>query len=206
MQDRITDFVTLFVVVDPIGSLPIFLAATATLTAAARLRAALLSVLIAFGVLLFFVVGGQFQLDAMNISLRAFQIAGGIVLFLFAVTMVLGSEHAQPAGPPRSADVVSLAIFPVAIPSIAGPGAMLAVVLLTDNERLAIADQATTVAALALVLVMQLAILLLAEPIARLIGDGGANVVRRVMGMILAAVAANMALTALGDWLGLPKL
>ena len=205
MQEHITDFVTLFVVIDPIGSLSIYLAATATMKPVPRRRVAVFSVLAAFGVLVFFIVAGQLLLGAMGIPLRAFQIAGGIVLFLFALTMVLGSDTEEPKRK-RQGDPIAIAIYPVAIPAIAGPGAMLAVVLLTDNDRFDLADQMTTTLALALVLAVQLVIFLAAGPISRAIGAGGANIIRRVMGMILAAVAVNMALTAVVDWLGLPAL
>jgi multiple antibiotic resistance protein len=205
LQERINDFVTLFVVVDPIGTLSIFLAATASLKAGVRRRTAILAVMFAFGTLLFFIVVGQYLLAAMGIPLRAFQIAGGLVLFVFALNMVLGETAGDPARKGR-VDPVAVAINPIAIPAIAGPGAMLAVVLLTDNDRFDVADQIFTSIALAAVMAIQLVILLLASPIARVIGAGGANIIRRVMGIILAAVAANMSLSAVVDWLGLPKL
>lgn len=205
MQERINDFVTLFVVIDPIGTLPILLAATAGMKADARRKTALLSVLFAFGTLLFFIVAGQHLLNAMGISLRAFQIAGGAVLFVFALHMVLGDDS-KPAAKAKKADPVSVAIHPVAIPAMAGPGTMLAVVLLTDNDRFDVTDQVLTSLMLAVVLAIQLVLLLLASPIARVIGTGGANIVRRVMGIILAAVAAKMSLSAVGEWLGLPAI
>jgi multiple antibiotic resistance protein len=205
LQERINDFVTLFVVIDPIGTLPIFLAATASLKADVRRKTAIFAVLFAFGVLLFFIAFGQHLLAHIGISLRAFQIAGGIVLFVFALHMVLGADE-SPTANKGKVDAVEVAIHPVAIPAIAGPGAMLAVVLLTDSSRYDVTDQIMTSMVLAVVLAVQLFILLLASPVARLIGKGGANIIRRVMGMILAAVAANMSLTAIGDWLKLPPL
>jgi multiple antibiotic resistance protein len=205
MQDRINDFVTMFVVIDPIGTLPIFLAATATLKPDIRRRTAILAVLFAFGTLLFFIAAGQYLLEAIGIPLRAFQIAGGIVLFVFALSMALGDDTETEKRKGR-ADPIAVAINPIAIPAIAGPGAMLAVVLLTDNNRFDVVDQVLTSVKLAAVLAVQLIILLLAGPIARVIGAGGANIIRRVMGIVLAAVAANMSLSAIADWLALPKL
>jgi multiple antibiotic resistance protein len=205
MQDRINDFVTMFVVIDPIGTLPIFLAATATLKPDIRRRTAILAVLFAFGTLLFFIAAGQYLLEAIGIPLRAFQIAGGIVLFVFALSMALGDDTETEKRRGR-VDPIAVAINPIAIPAIAGPGAMLAVVLLTDNDRVNVVDQVVTSASLAAVLAVQLVILLLAGPIARVIGAGGANIIRRVMGIVLAAVAANMTLSAVADWLSLPKL
>lgn len=205
LQERINDFVTLFVVIDPIGTLPIFLATTASLKDDVRRKTAIFAVLFAFGVLLFFIAFGQHLLAHIGIPLRAFQIAGGVVLFVFALHMVLGPDD-SPTASKGKVDPVEVAIHPVAIPAIAGPGAMLAVVLLTDSSRYDVTDQIMTSVMLGLVLLVQLALLLAAGPIARRIGRGGANIIRRVMGMILAAVAANMSLTAVGGWLSLPKL
>jgi multiple antibiotic resistance protein len=204
MGHLVSDVITLFVVVDPLAASSVFLAVTAATTASAKRRIATLAVLIAFGVLLFFIVLGQVIVEAMGISLRAFQIAGGIVLFLFAASMIL-AEPKEPAGG-GGADAASLAVYPVAIPAIAGPGTMLTVMLLTDNDRFGVADQALTTGAVAAVLLVQYVLLLLAEPVSRVIGRSGANILRRVMGMILAAVAVNAVLTALGSWLGLPKV
>ncbi len=204
MGHLLSDFITLFVVVDPLAASSVFLAVTAATTAAAKRKIATLAVLIAFGVLLFFVVLGQIIIEAMGISLCAFQIAGGIVLFLFAASMIL-SEAKAPAGG-ADAGVASLAVYPLAIPAIAGPGTMLTVMLLTDNDRFGVADQALTTATMVAVLVVQYVLLLLAGPVSRVIGTSGANILRRVMGMILASVAVNAVLSALGGWLGLPRL
>ena len=140
----------------------------------------------------------------MGISDRAFVIAGGIVLFLIAIEMVRGEsyepEHVAHDGP------LLAAVYPLAIPKIAGPGAMLAVVLLGDDDRLNVVGQALTIGALAAVLLIQFLILLAAVPISRLIGPAGAAIVGRVMGMLLAALAVSMVLGAVANWLGLPKL
>jgi multiple antibiotic resistance protein len=203
MGHLVSDFITLFVVVDPLAASSVFLAVTAGVTAPAKRRIATLAVLFALGVCLFFIVLGQIIVEAMGISLRAFQIAGGIVLFLFAASMIL----ADPKEPTGGGDggVASLAVYPLAIPAIAGPGTMLTVMLLTDNDRFSIVDQAITSGVVVAVLLVQYALLLLAEPVSRVIGRSGANILRRVMGMILASVAVNAVLTALGSWIGLAK-
>jgi multiple antibiotic resistance protein len=204
MGHLVSDFITLFVVVDPLAASSVFLAVTAGVTAPAKRRIATLAVLFALGVCLFFIVLGQIIVEAMGISLRAFQIAGGIVLFLFAASMIL-AEPNEPAGS-GDGGVAALAVYPLAIPAIAGPGTMLTVMLLTDNDRFGVVEQAITTAVVVAVLLIQYALLLLAEPVSRVIGRSGANILRRVMGMILASVAVNAVLTALGSWLGLPKL
>lgn len=183
------DIVTLIAVIDPIGTIPIYLTATSGMTAAAQRKVAIRATLISAGVLTAFVVVGQIVLDAMGITLSAYQVAGGIVLFLFALQMVFDpGHHAQDADQSRGADV---AVFPLAIPSIAGPAAMMAVVILTDNTQFNIMEQVQTSLELYAVLILTLGLMLAAAPIQRLIGDGGVNIVRRVMGLILAALAVQ---------------
>ena len=194
-QQLLQEFITLWVVIDPIGTLPVFLAVTAGLTARQRRAVALRAIAVSFGVLASFIVLGQIVLEALGLSFPAFQIAGGIVLFLFALTMIFG--HSKPEEEIAEAERVSrTSVFPVAIPSIASPGAMLTVVILTDNDRFSVAHQALTTGLMALVLLCTLAIMLAAEPLFKLLGVTGAAVISRVMGMILAAVAVDAVLGA----------
>lgn len=189
------EFVTLWVVIDPIGTLPVFLAVTTGLSAAQRRTVALRAVAISFVVLALFIAAGQIVLDALGLALPSFQIAGGIVLFLFALSMIFG--HSKPEDEIAEAERVrQTSVFPVAIPSIASPGAMLAVVVLTDNDRFSVAHQLVTGALMALVLAATLAILLAAVPLYRVLGSTGAAVISRVMGMVLAAVAVDAVLRA----------
>ena len=204
-QERLSEFVTLFIVVNPISALPVFIAVTAGLDQATQRTIALIAVVVSFAVLLLFIIGGGFVLEKMGISLRSFQIAGGIILFLVALDMVRGASYAPPTG--ATADhATSVAIYPLAIPKIAGPGTMLTVVLLTDDHRFDVVQLSLTTGVLAVVLAITLAILLLAGPISRLIGAAGTNIVSRVMGMILVALAVHTVLSALGGWLNLPPL
>ncbi|SLN60840.1 hypothetical protein ROA7450_03130 [Roseovarius albus] len=196
-------FVTLWVVIDPIGTIPVFIAVTAGMTANARRRTALVATLVSASVLLFFLVLGQLLIDALGIGLLSFQIAGGIVLFLFALTMIFGESKqetdkrlVEADAELRAADRPSPAVFPLAVPSLASPGAMLAIVLLTDNHSVSIGDQAITAAVMGVVLLIAYVFMLLAGPIIHLIGNSGAAVISRVMGMILASVAADAVLSA----------
>lgn len=204
-QERLSEFVTLFIVVNPISALPMFLALTAGFDTAKQRHVAVTAVLTSFGVLVLFIIGGGFLLEKMGISLRSFQIAGGIILFLVALDMVRGSNYA-PAGGGSADQATAVAIYPLAIPKIAGPGTMLTVVLLTDDHRFDFAQLSLTTSVLAVVLAITLAVLLLAAPISRLIGNAGASIISRVMGMILVALAVHTVLSAFGAWLGLPKL
>jgi multiple antibiotic resistance protein len=205
MQKVVHEFVTLFIVLDPVGALAIFLAVTPKLAPAQRTRAAVYGVLYSFGVLTFFVVAGELLLIQMGIPLHAFQVAGGILLLLYGIEMVLGRTAPGENFVGTTGDIQSLAIYPIAIPAIAGPGSMLTIVLLTDNRAFGVFDQMMTVVVLAFTLSLILIILLAANPIMRLVGVGGANVLRRVMGILLCSVAVNMIFTALDTWLKLQK-
>ncbi|MGI9480967.1 MAG: MarC family protein [Hyphomicrobiales bacterium] len=198
MQDVFEQFVTLWVVIDPIGTIPVFVAVTAGLEASQRPRVALQASIIAAAVLMFFLVLGQFLIDALGISLPAFQIAGSIILFLFALTMIFGDSKPQTetASVGNESEASSLAVFPLAVPSLASPGAMLAIVLLTDNNRFSIPEQAITAGAMVCVVAIAFFLMLAAGPILKLIGLSGAAIVSRVMGMILAAVAVDNVISA----------
>lgn len=190
----IREFITLFVVIDPIGSIPVFLFAVQSVPAELHKRFALRAVAIAVVVLLAFLFGGQFLLEALGLRLGSFQIAGGIVLFLFAMTMVFGDSKPSAEIEEAERDHLSGAVFPLAIPSIASPGAMLAIVILTDNDTTPLAEQAVTASLLIVVLVMTFGLLLMATAIHRVIGSTGASVISRVMGIILATIAVDAVL------------
>lgn len=188
-------FVILWVVIDPIGTIPVFVAVTAGMAAPALRRTAFQAAGVAALVLGFFLVLGQFLIDALGISLPAFQIAGGLILFAFAFTMIFGQPLNGSGSVQERGDGMP-AIFPLAVPSIASPGAMLAIVLLTDNNRFSVPEQAVTAAVMLAVLGCALALMLLAGPILRVIRASGAAIVSRVMGMVLAAVAVDNVIEA----------
>jgi multiple antibiotic resistance protein len=135
----------------------------------------------------------------MGVPILAFQIAGGIVLFLFALTMIFGESkpEAEAEDIRRSHDV---AIFPLATPSIASPGAMMAVVLLTQREFYTFDEQLITTAMMLTVVGITYALMCVANPISRAIGEGGASIISRVMGMLLASVAATEVLAGIKEY------
>jgi multiple antibiotic resistance protein len=199
MIDYVSTFIFFFAVIDPIGSVPVFLAVTGQFNEKARRRIALKATLVAALVLLFFVVAGEVILTAMAIPLSAFQIAGGIVLFLFALSMIFGES--KPDEEIKMAISGSeTAVFPLAIPSIASPGAMLGAVLMTENGRYSLIEQALTGGTMLAVLVIVFVLLLSANWIHRLIGSSGASIVSRVMGLILASVATANVLAGINDY------
>lgn len=206
MELFIKQFILLWAVIDPIGTIPIFLALTASITEQRHARRlAYKATLIAAIVLVFFVVVGEELLDAMSIPLEAFQVAGGIVLFLFAMTMIFGQGK-----PESELAIVNKgaygAAYPLAIPSIASPGAMLAAVMLTDNHRFSVTHQMMTTFMILVVLGITLLAMLAATRLQRLIGASGASVISRVMGLILAAVATNSVLSGIAAYFGLATI
>ena len=197
----VSQFVTLFVVIDPIGTVPVYLYAVAGVPAHLHRRFALRAVAIAMLVLLAFLVVGQIVFETLGLRLGSFQIAGGIVLFLFALSMIFGdskpnreieeAERHPERSRERDRDHLSGAVFPLAMPSIASPGAMLAVVILTRNESNTVAEQAVTAGLLVAVLTLTLVVLFAAGAVHRVIGDTGASVISRVMGIVLATIAVD---------------
>lgn len=199
MIDIWPTFITFFAVVDPIGTVPVFIAVTKNFDDRAKRKIALIALVASAAILLFFVVAGEVILRAMSIPLSAFQIAGGVVLFLFALTMIFGES--KPDIELRLAqDHHETAIFPLAVPSIASPGAMLAAVLLTENDRFSVVEQVQTFLVLMAVLVLTYTLMLLSGIINKLTGKSGPIVVSRVMGLILASVAMTNLLAGIKSY------
>ncbi len=198
-NEIVTSLVMLWAVIDPIGTVPVFISATQKHGLKERKRIALISAATAAGILLFFMIAGEILLWAMGVPLTAFQIAGGLILFLFALTMIFGES--KPDGESKVArSVQETAIFPLATPSIASPGAMMAVVLLTENGTYSLIEQ-MMVALLMLIVVGAAYLLMLgAGKISKIIGAGGASIVSRVMGLILASIAATNVLEGIKEY------
>ena len=134
MIDFLAVFITFFAVIDPIGTVPVFIAATDKYDQKTKRRIAFLSTIASAGVLLFFVVAGEIVLISLSIPLPAFQISGGIVLFIFSLTMIFGDSKPEEEIKLLDKSHKETAIFPLAVPSIASPGAILAAVLLTEKS------------------------------------------------------------------------
>src|SRR6266436_3158135 len=189
------DFATIWTTIDPIGNVAIFAGLTAALTRAERRRTALRASVYAAVILVVAVVAGQIILDAIGIRLHSLKVAGGIILFLFALQMLFGRLDSNRGSPEPGRD---LAVFPLAVPSIAGPGAIMAVILLTDNDVYSIPQQAQTGVVLLVVLALTYLLLLGSDGILRVIGRPGAAILVRVMGILLAALSVELVLSALG--------
>ncbi len=198
-ENLLSSFVLLWAVIDPIGTVPVFISSTKGRSDLERKHIAKVAALTSAGILLFFIAAGEILLTAMGVPLVAFQIAGGLVLFLFALTMIFGES--KPEGEIkliRSAQ--ETAIFPLATPSIASPGAMMAVVLLTKNDEFSLAQQLTTALIMLAVISIVYCLMRGASRISNLIGTGGASIVSRVMGLILSSIAAANVLEGIKEY------
>jgi multiple antibiotic resistance protein len=184
---------TMFVVIDPPGCAPIYSSLTAGATPAQRRAMAIRSVIIAAFVLLFFATLGKGMLAALGISLDAFRIAGGILLFLIAADMVFEKRterRESRAQEVAAREIDDVSVFPMAIPMIAGPGSIASIMLLTSQAN-GWGERSLVLAALALVLLATLAALLAAGPLMRLLGQKLEAMITRLLGVILAALAAQ---------------
>lgn len=199
LADIITQIFFLIAVIDPIGSVPVYLEATKQLDKKYKRKVAINGAFIAFLILLFFIVVGQLILDGMEVTLDTFQISGGVILFLFALTMIFG-EGKPEAEKHMIKDYKHVIIFPVAIPSIASPGAIMAVVLLTDNNTYSFDQQSITTALVFVVILITMLILLVANYVQKKIGEYGITVISKVMGLILASYAVQSILSGLKDF------
>jgi multiple antibiotic resistance protein len=187
----IYEFVTLFVVLDPVATVPVFLKVTEGLSRQRAILVAFYAIFVSFLVLLFFIAGGQFLLEALKIPMPAFQLAGSIVLLLFGLKLVLGNLSKEIAELPANATLLQRAVYPLAIPGIAGAGAMLTVVLLTDNNTRSIAEQVRTTMILIVCLGLMFVQFALSRLLYRILGPSGVEIVSRVFGLIVASIAVN---------------
>lgn len=191
------EFITLLVVIDPIGSIPVLLFAVSRVPENLHRVFVIRAVAIAAIVLYVFLVAGQLLLETLGLRLGSFQIAGGIILFMFAITMIFGDSKPKREIEEAERDHLEGAVFPLAIPSIASPGAMLAIVVLTDNHRHSLNEQAITAGLLLLALFVTLGVLMASTYIYKLIGNSGVSVISRVMGIVLATIAVDAVLGGL---------
>lgn len=189
-------------VIDPVGSIPVFLEATKQFRAAEKKKIAIRATVTAGLILVFFIVVGQIIMEAMSISLDAFQISGGVILFLFALTMIFG-EGKPEEEKHMITDYKHVTIFPIALPSIASPGAIMAVVLLTDNHVYSIREQVFTTLNMLAVLAITCFLLMGASRIQKRIGESVITVISKIMGLILASFAVQSILSGIKGYFNL---
>lgn len=192
-------FVTLFVVIDPVGLAPLFIALTGGMSARERITVGLRACVISAVLLTLFGLAGEAILAGIGITLPAFQIAGGILLFLTALDMLFDRRgqrragHARPTADP--ADDPS--VFPLAMPLIAGPGAMAAMILLVGESGWDWQGVVAVHLVMLAVIVLAFGLFLIATPMERALGATGTMVVTRLLGMLLAALSVQFVLNGL---------
>ena len=186
--------VTFLVIIDPPGVVPIFASLTRDTTAAHRRSMAVRSALIAWAILMFFALLGRPMLEALGISLASFRIAGGIMLFMIALDMVFERRTQRRESRAQSIegtpDAEDISVFPMAIPMIAGPGSIASAMLWvsrTDSPPQIV----IVLAAITVVILLTLLALLAAGPLMRLLGEKVEAMITRILGVILAALAAQ---------------
>jgi len=193
-------FVTLLVVVDPPGLAPIFAALTRGYPEKRKKEAAIRGTALGAAILFLFALAGDVLLEALGIGIPAFRIAGGILLFLLSLDMIFASPAGLRSRTVREQEEISyghdVSVFPLAIPLLAGPGAITTVLLYTGGRSAT--ELAAFVAVLLAVLLLTLVSLLLAPRIMRLFGETGSNVLTRVLGVLLAALAVQFVLDGIG--------
>lgn len=192
-------FVTLFVIIDPIGLAPLFIAMTQGRTIRQRRGIAIRACLTAAALLTLFGLAGEAVLGFLGISMPAFRMAGGILLFLTALDMLFERRSQRRQGTAEAEpDTDDPSVFPLAIPLIAGPGAIASMILLTGQN-----DSTLNLLAIhgvmALVITCVFVLFLLAAPLERLLGPTGINVVTRLLGMLLAALSVQFVIDGIRD-------
>jgi len=201
-QVALTAFATFFVTVMPVKAAPFFAALTDGWPTADRRRAALRSVIVATVVLMIFGIWGDNVLRLFGISLPALRVGGGILLLLVSIGIVSGPVGPGPVAAPSSdalARAADIAVFPMAMPVIAGPATITAVlVLISEHQDMTLA-QWVVLAMLLSVLALTLGLLLLADWLERVIGTTALGVTTRIFGILLAALAAEMILQGIGQ-------
>lgn len=194
----ISSFVTLLVIIDPFGLTPLFVALTSGMSARARRAIAFRACAVAAGLLMLFAAFGETVLGFVGISMPAFRVAGGALLFLTALDMLFErrtkrrEDQAEDERPDPS-------VFPLAIPLVAGPGSIATIILLS-GQKPGLEGLVLVVGVMLMVLVVVLAMFLMSGLLERLLGKTGINVVTRLLGMLLAALAVQFILDGLRDF------
>jgi multiple antibiotic resistance protein len=219
-------FVTILVVVDPPGVVPIFVALTKDEGPRRRRAILIRAVLIAFGVALFFLIAGRAVLSYLGVTVHAFSISGGILLFVAAMPMLFGQRGGlqAPEGKERGAQTVAeadvqskvadenspratsnndISVFPLAMPLLSGPGTIATILLLTSQAGGDLKKLAAIGVAIAVVFLVSFVSLHLGARLIRLVGEGGVHIATRVMGIVLAALAVQYILNGIAGYYSL---
>jgi multiple antibiotic resistance protein len=195
-------FVTLLVVVDPPGVVPIYVALTKDESRSRQRTILLRAVVIAFGVALFFLIAGRAVLSYLGVTVHAFSISGGILLFVAAMPMLFGQRGGLQSPEPEERDSMGagghdIAVFPLAMPMLSGPGMIATILLLTSQAGGSLPKLTAIGVAIAAVFLVAFITLYLGGRLIALVGEGGVHIATRVMGIVLAALAVQYVLNGI---------
>jgi multiple antibiotic resistance protein len=192
-------FITLLVVVDPPGVVPIYVALTINERPGDRRAILIRAVLIALGVALFFLVAGRSLLSYLGVTVHAFSVSGGILLFVAAMPMLFGQRGGLQAPEPKEKGSVGqdISVFPLAMPLLSGPGTIATILLLTSQAGEDMRKLVAIGVATAVVFLVSFIALYLGARLIRLVGEGGVHIATRVMGIVLAALAVQFVLNGI---------
>ncbi len=197
-----TAFVTLLVVIDPFALIPLLVGLLGDKTEDQRQEIMSRSLRFAFGIALFFLLAGRWLLSSLGVSLYAFTISGGILLFLVAMPMLFGNRGGlMSVGQGENVATADIAVFPIAIPLTSGPGTLTTLLVLAAAAKGDITKEVVLVGALALVFLLTAIVLRHGTALMTKIGQSGVHVVTRVLGIILAALAAQFVLSGVAGYL-----
>jgi multiple antibiotic resistance protein len=202
LQFGLRAFATLFIVVDPLGVAPMFVALTSELRDAERRRTLSRALIIAFSVTMFFLLGGGFLLSYLGVTVHAFAISGGILLFVASLPMLFGQRPGLQA-PERHEQGTAgedIAIFPLAIPLLSGPGTITTVLLLTNQIRGDFLRLGIFAAVIAVVYLIAWWVLYAGERLMARLGESKVHIITRVLGIVLAALAVQYVLSGLSGY------
>jgi multiple antibiotic resistance protein len=196
MRFGLAALVTLLVVVDPPGVVPIYVALTSNEQPARRRKILIRAVLIAFGVALFFLVAGRAVLSYLGVTVHAFSISGGVLLFVAAMPMLFGQRGGLQSAEPKEQGSVGedISVFPLAMPMLSGPGTIATILLLTSQAGGDMRKLVAIGVAIGTVFLISFIVLYLGARLIGVVGEGGVHIATRVMGIVLAALAVQYVL------------
>ncbi|WP_075889136.1 MULTISPECIES: MarC family protein [Actinomyces] len=188
-----TTFTTLFVIMDPPGTIPVFLALTGKYSRADQRRAAVQATITSFGVIVLFAVLGQYILTFLQISMESLQLSGGVLLFLVAMELLMGHDSGEPDTGDKN---VNVALVPLGTPLLAGPGAIVAVMISVNQGGNTVAGWVAVVASVVLMHLVIWVTMRFSVELSRFLGQGGVMILTKISGLLLAAIATQMIMNA----------
>ncbi len=193
-----TTFTTLIVILDPFGTIPVFLGLTGRMTPRGQKRAAVQATAVSFGVITVFAVLGQQILHLLQISMEALKLSGGVLLFLVAMELLMGSDNEEPdTGDER----VNVALVPLGTPLLAGPGAIVAVMVSVAQAHSSLPGWVGLIGAVILAHLVMWATMHFSLVLSRMLGPGGIMLLTKIMGLLLAAIATQLVMGGIFDFI-----